>query len=99
MPSLPDAASVAEQVAQFEADLRAAKSPREAATVRDRFLGRKNSVIAGWMHQIAAASTDQKKNIGRFAEELKQELGSRWSEYQAGGAASVRPAGDVDGAV
>src|SRR3954452_8668125 len=94
--SLPDRASVEAEVAQFEEQLRGAASIREAQAVRDRFLGRKNSVIAGWMQQIAAAPADQKKNIGRFANQLKQEIESRWTEYEAAAAASARPSGAVD---
>src|SRR5262245_15158605 len=96
MPSLPDATSVAEQVAQFEEQLRAATSLRDAQAVRDRFLGRKNSVVASWMQQIATAPPDQKKQIGRVANELKQAIESRWTEYEAAAAATVRPAGAVD---
>jgi phenylalanyl-tRNA synthetase alpha chain len=96
MSSLPDATSVAEQVAQFEDQLRAAKSLRDAQAVRDRFLGRKNSVVASWMQQIATAPPDQKKTIGRVANELKQRIESRWTEYEAAAAADARPAGAVD---
>src|SRR3954452_9377409 len=95
--SLPDRASVEAEVAQFEEQLRGAASIREAQAVRDRFLGRKNSVIAGWMQQIAAAPADQKKNIGRVANELKQAIESRWSEYEAAAAAAARPAGGGGG--
>jgi phenylalanyl-tRNA synthetase alpha chain len=96
MSSLPDATSVAEQVAQFEEQLRATKSLRDAQAVRDRFLGRKNSVVASWMQQLATAPADQKKNIGRVANELKQAIESRWTEYEAAAAATLRPAGAVD---
>ncbi len=93
--SLPDSTSVAEQVAAFEQQLAAAGTPRDAQSVRDRFLGRKNSVVASWMAQIASASPDQKKLIGRYANELKQQIEARWSAYQER-AADVRPAGAVD---
>src|SRR5437763_11963606 len=96
MSSIPDAASVAEQVAAFEADLRTATSPRDAQAVRDKYLGRKNSVVAAWMQQIATAPPEAKKNIGRFANELKQAIETRWTEYQAAAAVDARPAGAVD---
>jgi hypothetical protein len=55
MPDLlPSAESVAELVAQFERSLAEATSDREAQALRDRFLGRKNSVVASWMQAIAA---------------------------------------------
>jgi phenylalanyl-tRNA synthetase alpha chain len=81
--SLPDEAAVAAQIAAFEADLAAAKSARDAQSVRDRFLGRKNSVVASWMQMIGAAPPDQKKAIGRFANELKQAIEARWKTYEA----------------
>ncbi len=41
--TLPDQAAVDAQVAQFESELAQAKTPRDAQSVRDRYLGRKNS--------------------------------------------------------
>jgi phenylalanyl-tRNA synthetase alpha chain len=94
--SLPDSSAVQTQIAAFEADLRAAGSARDAQSVRDRFLGRKNSVVASWMQMIAGAPPAQKKDIGRFANELKQAIEARWTEYQSGAAATAVPAGAVD---
>jgi phenylalanyl-tRNA synthetase alpha chain len=96
MPSIPNQADVSAQIAAFEEDLRRAASAREAQAVRDKYLGRKNSVIASWMQQIGSAPPDQKKNIGRFANELKQAIEARWAEYQAATAAEAPPAGAVD---
>src|SRR5215831_253528 len=42
--TIPDQAAVDAQLSTFEAELAGAKSPREAQAVRDRFLGRRNSV-------------------------------------------------------
>ena len=78
---LPSPESVAALVAQFETDLAQAKSAREAQSVRDRYLGRKNSVVASWMQLIATSPVDQKKNIGRYANELKQAVEARWAHY------------------
>ena len=55
--SLPDQQAVQTQIAAFEADLAAAKSDRDAQTVRDKYLGRKNSVVASWMQLIARRGT------------------------------------------
>ena len=52
-PTLPSPDSVRAQVAAFEADLAAARSPRDAQAVRDKYLGRKHSVVASWMQLIA----------------------------------------------
>jgi phenylalanyl-tRNA synthetase alpha chain len=97
MPDLlPSAESVAELTARFEHELAAAPSRREAQAVRDRFLGRKNSVVASWMQAIAAVSADQKKLIGRYANELKTAVEARWTAYLEQAAAAERPAGAVD---
>jgi phenylalanyl-tRNA synthetase alpha chain len=93
---LPSDTSVAEQLALFEQQLAAAGSSREAQAVRDRFLGRKNSVVASWMQLIASAPVDHKKQIGRYANELKQHIEARWTEYESAAAATARPAGAVD---
>ena len=97
MPDLlPSAESVAELVAQFERSLAEATSDREAQALRDRFLGRKNSVVASWMQAIASAPAAEKKNIGRYANELKQAIEARWTEYRERAAQTARPAGAVD---
>lgn len=94
--SLPDSSSVAEQLALFERDLAAASSLRDAQAVRDRFLGRKNSVVASWMALIASAPVDQKKLIGKYANDLKQQIEARWTNYAEAAEAQARPAGAVD---
>ncbi len=92
---LPSPESVVALIARFETDLAQAKSAREAHSVRDRYLGRKNSVVASWMQLIATAPVDQKKNIGRYANELKQAVEARWAQY-AEAAPEAAPPGAVD---
>src|SRR5207302_8777555 len=92
----PSSESVAQHVASFEQELAAAKSARDAQTVRDRYLGRKNSVVAGWMQTIGAAPPEEKKNIGRYANELKQAIEQRWQAHIDRAQATARPAGAVD---
>ncbi len=94
--SLPDSTSVAGQLAAFEQELAAASSMRDAQAVRDRFLGRKNSIVASWMQLIATAPPEQKKLIGRYANELKQQIEARWAHHQETAAADARPAGAID---
>src|SRR5229473_1273000 len=94
--TLPDSAAVAAQIAAFESDLAQAKNARDAQPIRDRYLGRKNSVVASWMQTIATAPADQKKTIGRFANELKQAIEERWTRYVQQAEMSARPAGAVD---
>src|SRR4051794_28726646 len=69
---VPTPDSVQQLTAQFDTELAAARSPREAQALRDRFLGRKNSIVASWMQRLASAAPEQKKQIGRLANELKQ---------------------------
>jgi phenylalanyl-tRNA synthetase alpha chain len=95
MISLDDAA-VQTQIAAFEIDLAHATSDREAQSVRDKYLGRKNSVVASWMQTIAAAPPDQKKHIGRYANDLKQAIEARWAQHAEQAQAAARPAGAVD---
>jgi phenylalanyl-tRNA synthetase alpha chain len=95
-PDLPPSeASVAEHVAAFERELAAARTSRDAQSIRDRYLGRKNSVVAAWMQQIGSAPPDQKKNIGRYANELKQAIETRWKAYEDT-ARDEAPAGAID---
>ncbi len=79
---LPSSDSVRQLVAQFDAELAQAKSTRDRQTVRDRFLGRKSGVVAAWMQMIATAPPDQKKQIGRWANELKKAIEEIWLGYQ-----------------
>jgi phenylalanyl-tRNA synthetase alpha chain len=93
----PDTVAVQDQIARFEGELAQAKSPRDAQAVRDRYLGRKNSVVASWMQMIGGAPPEQKREIGRFANELKQAIEQRWAEYQASADLdAAQPAGAVD---
>ena len=94
--SIPDQAAVDAQIAAFDQDLAAARTVRDAQAVRDRFLGRNNSVVDAWMRQIASAPPDQKKAIGRYANQLKQALEARWTAYVESGVMTARPAGAID---
>jgi phenylalanyl-tRNA synthetase alpha chain len=94
--SLPDHAAVQAQVTAFESELAQARTARDAQAVRDRYLGRKNSVVASWMQLIASAGAEDKKAIGLRANELKQAIEWRWTAYQATAEQQVRPAGAID---
>src|SRR5829696_1619080 len=92
---LPDQAAVDAHVVAFERELAAATSLADAKSLRDRYLGRKNSIVAGWMQQIGSAPPDQKKNIGRYANELKQAIEARWTAHEAA-SRDAAPTGGVD---
>lgn len=94
--SLPDQAAVHTHVVAFETELTQARTARDAQAVRDRYLGRKNSVVASWMQLIASAAPADKKAIGLRANELKQAIEARWTAYQATADQHARPAGAID---
>jgi phenylalanyl-tRNA synthetase alpha chain len=94
--TLPDADAVATEIARFEAELAQARSSRDAQAIRDRFLGRKNSVVSSWMQTIGSAAPEQKREIGRLANELKQAIELRWDAYQAAAAAAPAAARGLD---
>jgi phenylalanyl-tRNA synthetase alpha chain len=94
--SAPDKAAVEAHIAAFEAALAAAPAEREAHALRDKYLGRKNGVVASWMQAIGSAPPDQKKHIGRLANELKQAIEARWSAYEQRLQAGARPSGAID---
>src|SRR5260370_37480434 len=97
MSSLPPSPeSVERLVRQFDAELAEARSARDAQLVRDRFLGRKNSIVASWMQMIGSAPAEERKSIGRYANELKQAIEARWTPYTES-TQDAAPLGAVDG--
>jgi len=92
----PSSESVAHLTARFESELAQAKSARDAQSLRDRFLGRKNSVVASWMQLLATAAPDQKRNIGRYANDLKQAIEARWAQYTAAARSDAAPKDALD---
>lgn len=91
-----DHAAVQTQIAAFETELAQAGTARDAQAVRDRYLGRKHSIVASWMQLIASATPEDKKVIGQRANELKQAIEARWTAYQAQAEQQTRPAGAID---
>ena len=96
MSALPSESDVHAHIAAFEQQLAAAASARDAQTVRDRFLGRKNSIVSSWMQLIATAPPDQKKLIGKHANDLKTAIEALWDAYQQRAQATARPVGAID---
>src|SRR3954467_504273 len=92
---LPTSEAVDIHVAAFERELAAASSLNDAKPLRDKYLGRKNSIVAGWMQLIGSAPPDQKKAIGQHANALKVAIEARWNAYEER-AQNATPAGAVD---
>ena len=93
--SLPNQEAVDAHIASFERELAAASSLNDAKSLRDRYLGRKQSIVASWMQLIGSAPADQKKAIGQCANALKVAVEARWKTYEEA-AQNVAPAGAVD---
>ncbi|HEX3645358.1 MAG TPA: phenylalanine--tRNA ligase subunit alpha [Vicinamibacterales bacterium] len=93
LPPSPEA--VETHVAAFERELAAAASVLDAKSLRDRYLGRKNSIVSSWMQLVGGAPPDQKKNIGQCANALKVAVEARWKTYEEA-VQNAAPAGAVD---
>ncbi len=91
----PSPSSVDAHAAAFERELAASTSVADAKSLRDRYLGRKNSIVASWMQLIGSAPADQKKHIGQYANALKVAIEARWKTYEEA-AQNAAPAGGVD---
>jgi phenylalanyl-tRNA synthetase alpha chain len=94
--SLPDPDTVEGVLARFHEDLQGSKSSQDAQAVRDRYLGRKGSVVAEWMERLAAAPPAEKRTLGQRTNSLKQELERRWASYLEAREATARPAHAID---
>ena len=80
---LPSQEAVDTHVAAFERELAAAASLNDAKSLRDRYLGRKHSIVSGWMQLLGSAPPDQKKHIGQYANALKVAIEARWQAQTA----------------
>src|SRR5215471_4039863 len=93
--ALPNQEAVDAHIASFERELAAASTLNDAKSLRDRYLGRKQSIVASWMQLIGSAPPDQKKAIGQSANALKVAIEARWKTYEEA-AQNAAPAGGVD---
>ncbi|MCC6163199.1 MAG: phenylalanine--tRNA ligase subunit alpha [Acidobacteria bacterium] len=64
--------SVAALRAEFDTALAAVATAADLQALRDRFLSRKHGLVTALYGEIARAPVDQKREIGRLANELKQ---------------------------
>ena len=70
MPDL--STSVSQLRAEFDTALAAVSTTADLQALRDRFLGRKNGLVTALYAEIGKAPAEQKREIGRLANELKQ---------------------------
>ena len=96
--TMPDpSTSVSALRAEFEAALAAAASAADLQALRDRFLGRKNGLVTALYADIAKAPADQKRQIGRLANELRHavEAGLEARKNTLGATATRAPGPDL----
>ena len=80
----------------FRAELAGVRTDAALQALRTRWVGRNNSWIAAFMEALKTAAPDQKKALGKGANELKKEVEAALAELEASLAATRRPANAVD---
>jgi phenylalanyl-tRNA synthetase alpha chain len=83
-------------LAVFQDELGAARTDTDLQALRTRWVGRKGSWVAAYMEAIGKASPEEKRTLGRLANELKKTVEAALAERETALAASRRPAGAVD---
>ena len=80
----------------FQDELGAIRTDAELQALRTRWVGRKGSWVAAYMETIGKATPEEKRTLGRLANELKKAVESAIAERETALAATRRPAGAVD---
>jgi phenylalanyl-tRNA synthetase alpha chain len=80
----------------FRDELGAVRSDAELQALRTRWIGRKGSWVAAYMDAIGKASPEEKRTLGRVANELKKSVEAAIAERETSLATTRRPAGAVD---
>ena len=80
----------------FRAELAEVRTDAALQALRTRWIGRSHSWIAAFMEALKTATPEQKKSLGKGANELKKEVESALGELEAALAATRRPANAVD---
>jgi phenylalanyl-tRNA synthetase alpha chain len=80
----------------FRVELAEVRTDADLQALRTRWVGRKGSWVAAFMEALATATPEQKKALGRGANELKKEVEGAIAERETALAATRRPANAVD---
>lgn len=80
----------------FRAELAEVRTDAELQALRTRWVGRNHSWSAAFMEALKSATPEQKKTLGKGANELKKEVETALAEREAALAATRRPANAVD---
>jgi phenylalanyl-tRNA synthetase alpha chain len=80
----------------FRAELAEVRTDADLQALRTRWVGRHNSWTAAFMEAVKTATPEQKKSLGKGANELKKEVEAALAEREAALASTRRPANAVD---
>ncbi len=80
---MPEAPAVGEVRAAFLAELGQAASPEQLQEVRNRYLGRKRGAVTALLKSVARAPAEARRDLGRQANALKQEIERTLAERSA----------------
>src|SRR5436190_12474277 len=82
--------------AEFERDVAGATSVPALKSVRDRYLARKGGLVSALLKALGSAPPAERPQLGKLANDLKQQIEARLDERIAAAEASRRPVGAVD---
>lgn len=80
----------------FRAELAEVRTDAALQALRTRWIGRSNSWTSAFMDALKSAAPDQKKALGKAANELKKDVEAAIAELERELAATRRPANAVD---
>ena len=83
-------------LASFQAELARVVTEQDLQTVRDRYLGRKQGMVAALMKSMAGAPAAERPALGKAANQLKRAIDVALANRRDTLEASVRPTGGVD---
>src|SRR3954451_14298512 len=82
--------------ADFERDLATATGVAALRAVRDRYLSRKGGLLSGLLKRLGSAPPEVRPQLGKLANDLRQQIEVQLDERIAAAAADRAPAGAVD---
>lgn len=71
---MSDEATIAQLLERFTDEIRTVASEKELQAVRDRYLGRKSGAVTLLFADVAKATADRKRQLGRLVNELKTRI-------------------------
>jgi phenylalanyl-tRNA synthetase alpha chain len=80
----------------FQEELATVRTAADLQALRNRWIGRKGSWVAGFMALVGRATPEEKREIGRQANELKRTVETAVAEREGALAANRRRPGSVD---